>query len=429
MTTEKIFIQIAAYRDPELAPTVLDCIRNAAKPENLVFCIAWQHSPSEKISELSRLLNITILDIPHTSSKGTCWARNAIQQHYSGERYTLQLDSHHRFVRGWDTLCITMLEKLRSEGHRKPALTAYLPSYDPETDPVGRILVPWKLDFDRFIPEGAVFFRPSVMPADTPAPLPARFYSGHFCFADGAFCTEVPHDPNYYFHGEEISISARAFTHGYDFFHPNIVIAWHEYTRKGRTKHWDDHTTKSTDTHTTNEAWTTANVRSHLRNRKLFCMDGETREGVDFGIYDFGTERSLFEYELYSGVNFKCRSISPDALAGIPPRHIKEQTVSRRDFDAICIKKQRYCIDLHPAAIREVHESIQFMAVIFETLAGKPINRHDCTGNELKALLFPSNDGVLHIWREFIAEEIPGRWIVWPYIKDKGWGAKISGGM
>jgi hypothetical protein len=84
----KIFIQIAAYRDPQLVPTVKDCIANAKHPENLVFCIAWQHSPEEKIDEIKDLPNVKIIDIPHMESKGACWARNQIQQWYDGEDYT-----------------------------------------------------------------------------------------------------------------------------------------------------------------------------------------------------------------------------------------------------------------------------------------------------------------------------------------------------
>ena len=33
---EKIFIQIASYRDPELLKTLRDCIDKAEKPNNLV---------------------------------------------------------------------------------------------------------------------------------------------------------------------------------------------------------------------------------------------------------------------------------------------------------------------------------------------------------------------------------------------------------
>ena len=147
------------------------------------------------------------------------------QQYYKDEDYTLQLDSHHRFVQDWDDILIKMIKQLKKKGHKKPLLTGYIPSFDPDNDPAARIHVPWKMNFDRFIPEGAVFFLPASIDdwQQRDEPIPARFYSAHFCFTIGKFCKEVPHDPNYYFHGEEISIAVRAFTHGYDLFHPHPV--------------------------------------------------------------------------------------------------------------------------------------------------------------------------------------------------------------
>ena len=32
---EKIFVQVASYRDPELAPTIKDCLEKAKRRENL----------------------------------------------------------------------------------------------------------------------------------------------------------------------------------------------------------------------------------------------------------------------------------------------------------------------------------------------------------------------------------------------------------
>ena len=48
MNNNKIFIQIASYRDPQLLPTIKDCISKAKHPNNLVFAIAWQHSPDDE---------------------------------------------------------------------------------------------------------------------------------------------------------------------------------------------------------------------------------------------------------------------------------------------------------------------------------------------------------------------------------------------
>ncbi len=227
----KIFIQIASYRDPELVKTVKDCIANAKKPENLVFSIARQFHPDDKFDDLSEYKDdprFRILDIPHQESQGVCWARNLTQQLYQNEEYTMQIDSHMRFEKDWDDTLIGMIKQLKKKGHKKPLLTGYVSSFNPENDPAGRVRDPWRMVFDRFIPEGAIFFLPETIPGwqELTEPITARFYSAHFCFTIGKFAKEVQHDPEYYFHGEEISIAARAYTHGYDLFskHYNYKI-------------------------------------------------------------------------------------------------------------------------------------------------------------------------------------------------------------
>ena len=204
-----------------------------------------------------------VVDVDYRDSRGACWARHQTQQLYDGEDFTLQLDSHHRFVEGWDAALIAMF---RATGSQRPILSAYAPSFDP-FDAGSFAQAPWTLAFDRFIPEGAVFFRPRPMDdwATLTRPLPGRFFSAHFAFTLGAFCREVPYDPNYYFHGEEISMTVRAFTHGYDLFQPHRVVLWHEYTRRYRTKHWDDHVAEGD----TAVPWTVRNDQSHKRNRTL----------------------------------------------------------------------------------------------------------------------------------------------------------------
>src|SRR5262249_27589752 len=42
-----IFVSIAAYRDPQLVPTIQDCLAKARYPEQLRFGISWQHGPEE----------------------------------------------------------------------------------------------------------------------------------------------------------------------------------------------------------------------------------------------------------------------------------------------------------------------------------------------------------------------------------------------
>jgi hypothetical protein len=413
MGNQKIFIQIASYRDPQLLLTLNDCISKSKYPENLVFSIAWQHSVDDEWDTLGEYANdsrFKIIDIDYRDSKGACWARNRLQQNYTDEQYTLQLDSHHRFIENWDEELIGMFNQLKDKGIKKPLLTSYISSFDPEKDPEGRVNVPWKMNFDRFIPEGAVFFLPAGIDnfKELSEPIPARFYSAHFAFADGSFVKEVPHDPEYYFHGEEISIAVRAYTWGYDLFHPHKIVAWHEYTRKGRTKQWDD-----------DKTWGDKNSNSHLRNRKLFEMDGLIKD-IDFGIYDFGSVRSLEDYERYAGISFKKRAVQKytldNKLAPNPPLYGVE-------FEESFLKIFKHCIDVHKGSFTET--DYDFWAVIFEDERNQPLNRKDILSDEINKMLNDPDD-FIKIWRTFDTIKKPAKWIVWPHSSSKGWLDKIE---
>lgn len=419
MKRNTIFIQIASYRDPELIPTLNSMFENAKFPKNLRIGIAWQHSEEDEWDNLGQYKDhkqIKVIDIKHTDSEGVCWARNAVQQLYDGEKFTLQLDSHHRFTKHWDDKLIKMIKKLQKEGHEKPLLTAYIPSFDPLDDPGSRVNQPWKMNFDRFIPEGAIFFLPSDFGPDDDKskPLPSRFYSAHFCFTLGEFCKEVQHDPNYYFHGEEISIAVRAFTHGYDLFHPNEVICWHEYTRKGRTKQWDD-----------DKIWHERNISSHLRNRKLFEMDGEVKD-IDFGQYDFGTVRTVRDYERYAGICFKKRAVHRCVLDNKPPPDPDLLKMSEEEFDSNLLSIFKHCIDVQYGQVPET--DYDFWVVAFKDAEGNDMYRKDADVEEISRMR-QDPDGYCKIWREFQTDIRPTSWIVWPHSISKGWSDPIVGGL
>jgi glycosyltransferase involved in cell wall biosynthesis len=414
MENRKIFIQIASYRDPQLIHTIRDCDMKASDPSKLVYSIAWQHSNDDEWDQLYEFKDdprFKVVDINYKDSKGACWARNQLQQNYDGEQYTLQIDSHHRFVQDWDLELIQMYNQLKEKGHEKPLLTGYVSSFDPDNDPAGRIQTPWKMNFDRFIPEGAVFFLPASIDnyKQLTEPIPARFYSAHFAFTTGDFVKEVPHDPEYYFHGEEISIAVRAYTWGYDLFHPHKTIIWHEYTRKGRTKQWDD-----------DKSWGGKNANSHKRNRKLFEMDGEIKD-IDFGIYDFGKVRSLLDYEKYSGLSFKRRAVQKYTLDNnLAPNPILSDEEFEKSFTSIF----KHCIDLNREQF--VNDDYLFWAVIFEDEKNSQVNRIDLNETEVKNLL-NTTDTFIKVWRTFEVEKKPSKWIVWPYSESKGWLDKIEG--
>lgn len=408
----KIFVQIASYRDPELIPTIKSCIDNAKNPENLTFGICRQFHPEDKFDDLTEYETdgrFRILNIPHQEALGVCWARNKVQQLYNEEDYTLQIDSHMRFEKGWDDEMINMIKQLQDKGHKKPLLTGYVSSYNPQNDPESRVRVPWRMVFDKFIPEGAVFFLPEIIPnwESLNEPVPSRFYSAHFCFTLGQFSKEVQHNPDFYFHGEEISIAVRSFTHGYDLFHPHKVLIWHEYTRNGRTKHWDDQ-----------KEWWKSNNRSHDLNRRLFGMDGN--EIMDQGEYGFGKERSLRDYEKYAGLLFSKRLTHPETLQKkYPPNTEYKNDI---EWENSFLKTFEYVIKLNKEDLTET--DYDFWAITFHDEMDREIYRKDADYNEINNIL---KEQTFNIKRTFPIDSPPKYWSVWVHSKSKGWLNRVTG--
>jgi len=429
---QKIFIQIAAYRDPELVKTIKSIIDNADNPENLTFGICWQHNQDDDFDK--EMYNyqtdpaFRIIDVPNNISHGTCWARHTIQHLYCEEEFTLAIDSHHRFVKHWDSELKSMYYYMQDKGFEKPLFTGYVTSYKPwleGTDGTtnytyenGFEVDPWKMVFDRFIPEGAIFFLPTSMSKqEQQEPIASRFYSAHFCFTTGKMCKEVPHDPNYYFHGEEISIAVRAYTHGYDLFHPHKIVCYHEYTRKGRPHHWDDNNKEQGREHD----WYEVNDMCHKRNRILFGMDGEDPNQINFGDeYGFGKVRSLAEYERYAGINFKTRSISTECRDHIVP----EYPYFNKEIKWV----KNWCVDFFIpwAELPPTYEDTEFWYVGVHDENGNELKREDLQIDKIKEIYDERQDMFAARFPMSLTSDVkPVSYTVIPYLKNKGWLDKI----
>lgn len=297
-----IFVHIASYCDPELLPTIEDCFDKADRPAELRFGICWQHTEDDTcLDPFWNHHQFRIDRVRAEDSRGCCWARARSQALYRGEDYVLQLDGHHRFEQGWDTTLIAMMAQT---GSPKPIITAYGGSYDAAKGK--HDCKPWKMKAKPFGKDGALLCVPVTIPDEPSAPIPARFLSGHFLFTLGQWCREVPYDPDLYFHGEEPSLSARSYTHGYDLFHPHKIVIWHQYGREGRPKHWDDHKALKVQ----------LDAISKARVRALFRMEDSP---IDFGPFGFGTVRTLADYERYAGIDFRNRRLHRETLDGIDP--------------------------------------------------------------------------------------------------------------
>ena len=412
LTGSTIFVQIASFRDSQLLPTLRDMIDKAEEPDNLKICICWQHSDKDEWDTLDEYQDddrFIIIDVKAEDSKGVCWARNRIQWEYGGEDFTLQLDSHHRFEPGWDTELKNEILQLQLHGYEKPLLTGYISSFHPSLPAEEWAKEPWHTVFDRFTPDGVVFFLPTPIPnwEELTMPIPGRFYSAHFCFTLGIFCEEVQHDPRYYFHGEEITIGVRAYTHGYDIFHPHKIVAYHEFSRDYRPdKHWDNYNN-----------WGNHNQETYRLMRNLLGIDGcNCSDEEKYGQYGLGTTRTVADWEEYAGVRFADRSLQQSTIDGKLPPNNPEDNWSRRF---------KHCIDIHQNDMP--NEELNFITVALHDEDNNTLYRKDIEGDELAKLL--STEECCNIWVEADVASKPTEWVVWPHSKENGWGQRYAGNL
>lgn len=304
MKKDKIFVQIASYRDLQLVPTIEDMIKKASNPENLTFGICWQFDEEEDINRFDNIPNFKVAKYHYSDSQGLGWARSITNSLYDDEEYTLQIDSHHRFVENWDAIVLEDFNQALIHSS-KPVITTYCTPFDPTTEPSTWVQLPSLMSQYEFSADKLLMSMPWYIQdyQSRREVIRARTISGHFYFTWGKFIREVPYDPDIYFGGytEETTLSLRAFTHGYDFYSPYRMIMWHEYTRSYRPKHWEDHGTESKTKKTSGER----DIFARKKTRQLF---GNEDNGIDMDIYGLGTERTLRDYEVFGGFDFKkCR--------------------------------------------------------------------------------------------------------------------------
>jgi hypothetical protein len=413
MSNGLIFIQIAAYRDAELLPTLRDCVAQASDAQRLRFGICWQRSDEGTLGEFAQDARVRVFELPAERSRGACWARQQIQAMFCGEGYTLQLDSHHRFVRGWDEMLVEMLEGLRGHGCAKPLLTSYAPIYDPANDPGGRTQEPYRLRFNGFSPDGPFAVVPETMDdyQSRTEPEPARFFSAHFAFTVGEFCRQVPYDPHLYFFGEEPSMAMRAYSHGYDLFHPHRVVLWHHYGRESSPKHWADH-----------RRWYFRNELSMQRFRRLVeeGQCGVSGERSSLCPYGLGALRGLRDYELYTGVSFELRGATRHAMKALPPPE-PEPPVSREDWRSLVLLPYEVVVPLGKEELAGDAEQYDFVFVGAHSIQGEELVRYDLREDELERAL---RQGCHRL--SFLTAAQPVSWTVWPYLRHGGWGVKST---
>ncbi len=408
-TNPVIFIHLPAYREPELLPTIEDAIAQAKYPSKLRFGICRQFHPDDKFDNINKFRKdkrFRIVDIPHEQAKGLPYARAVINSLIKPtDDYILQLDAHHRFIKDWDVELVTMHRQLEKQG-KKPILTGYLPQYNPFNDPAERTMVPWQQQFVCFYPHGTIFIRPGLLHGweTMTEPAPSRFLSGHFCFARTKWAQEIKHDPDIYFSGEELNLTIRSYTHGYDFFHPHKVVIWHATMREERSGKliWDDQSKRG-------ESWWLKQDSARAKIRQLLRTENN---GFDLTGYDIGTVRNISDYEAYAGVNFKDRSVQEYTVNNqYPPNPIGEPHT----------KSFYHLVNLTRNELPG--KDYTSILVAFDDEYGQGIHSRTISGDELRRFM----DGTpIHYEAYFIATRVPKRLVFWAHSMTGGWKERVE---
>jgi hypothetical protein len=282
-----IFMSLGAYRDHLLGETLRQAFKTAAYPDKLFVGAVVQNCfgidvqcrtgvevkgkdkrghPITEISDKPPDVNgiqqfcedpdyakycdsgqIRALYVNETESNGPTTARYFASKLWGGETYFLQADAHLRFAPEWDRLYAE--EVKAAKAYPKAVLSAYPPGFNEEDPPYHGGSQGTRLCSCMFS-DSDVEHRilrintGNQCRGEEPAPSQIAYIAAGFFFARAEFLVDVPFDPYlpWCFMGEEIALSLRAWTHGWDIYAPRKNLIAHQYRpgRMGLPKFWEN---------------------------------------------------------------------------------------------------------------------------------------------------------------------------------------------
>jgi hypothetical protein len=311
---QHIFISMASYLDPMLFFTLRDAVAKAREPGLLRFAVVDQHVLDQRaaVRALPFAAQVRYLHVHPQDTLGVSWARHMAFSLYDGEGYLLQIDSHMCFEQDWDASLRAQHAELLL-GADKPILSTY--PYPFEMDgaeprynrPSGETVLVLRPKPHSALSDDNVVLEFHARHLYTRQAVPGCHMAAGFIFCAGRLVEEVPYDPYLYFHGEEQSLSLRAYTRGWDIFHPAWVPLYHLYKKAGvayETHHWHGEVDAR-------RAFGSGELLARSRRRlgRLLGADGLP------GIYGLGRARSLADYSELSGIDYRHKRISEPCAA------------------------------------------------------------------------------------------------------------------
>ena len=344
---ESIFVSIASYRDPEIAKTVARAFARAADPSRVFFGIYQQNDETKDVDCVRGLADlvacpghaacgrvrsgqIRVYRVHWKQTLGPTIARHMSERLYRGETYVMSFDSHTNFAKGWDAVAIDMFKRI---GNPKAIITTYPASYGAtkhserwqsvdadgpcaecrRVDDQATVDVPvlsatqMSICRTRRVQVGrTTSFKHDVNHMSRPPrPTLVPFLAAGFNFANGSRIDDVPYDEHslFLFDGEETSLAVRAWTHGYDFYHPDRDVVSHLYIPSKsplRPVFWTD----DWDLRSRIQFWTMLRINYALGLHDLldYWVNASLIDLRDVRRYGLGTRRRAVDYWGYVGV-------------------------------------------------------------------------------------------------------------------------------
>lgn len=298
-----IFVSVASYRDTECPTTLRSLFQNAKNPERIYVGICQQNDIEDTqcydkndniLSKFSN--NIRQIKLPHFEAKGPTWARYLCSRLWDGEDYYFQIDSHTKVIKNWDEILLSMIEGIYNSSINKKIVLSHYPPVIEDYSPEQKDEIVPRICKSFFNDRGIISLKAAEKMPSNGKTYQVPYMAAGMFFASSDFLKNVPFDPNlpYLFTGEEILLSARFWTHGWDIYTPSQNIAYHFYTRKDEPKFWSD--------------ISYSDEEAVSRVKKLLQLtEGDNDENNKK--YGLGTERTLKEYYEYAGIQLESKNV------------------------------------------------------------------------------------------------------------------------
>ena len=234
---ENIFISIACYRDTELIPTILSAYENADNRGKLYFGVYLQyHLEKDKFDfdSLPSDININVKRTSWENAKGPVYARYVINKYlFKNQKYYLQIDSHTRFSKGWDTYLKGELNSLEDYS----ILSTYPPGYKIGEEIIERS----RSNIMKFkkLSHGIPIFRTDQVIISKPERN--YFWAAGFSFSKSIVFKKVMFDRNLknLFMGEEFLMSLRFYANNIKIYTPTRNVIYTLWDRNYRPTFWE----------------------------------------------------------------------------------------------------------------------------------------------------------------------------------------------